>query len=40
MTSLRNMSFGDALDAHGVLDAFDDAEARATHIAREAAAKR
>ena len=36
MASLRNMSFGDALDAHGVLDAFDDAEALATQKAKEA----
>jgi hypothetical protein len=30
------MSFGDALDAHLVLDAFDDAEYRAEQKAKEA----
>lgn len=39
MASLRNMSFGDALDAHLVLDALDDAEVAAREKAEQEARK-
>lgn len=36
MRDLREMSFDDALDAHALLDSFDDAEEAAYAKAREA----
>lgn len=35
MRDLRDMSIDDAHDAHALLDAFDDAEWRATQKAKE-----
>ncbi len=35
MRDLREMSFNDALDAHAVLDAYEDAEAEAHRRSQE-----